>query len=62
MRYAEIAHGPPADTDPLLIESPQIVATADSVILDGCARWLNLARRTVDRRLPDVEPVDLSGR
>jgi len=50
------------DPDPLLIESPQIVATADSVILDGCARWLNLARRAVDDHLPDVEPVDLGGR
>ena len=43
-----------------LIESDQIVATADSVILDGCSRWLNLARRTVDRHVPGLEPVDLS--
>ena len=49
------------DPDPLLIDSAEIVATADSVILDGCARWFNLARRTVDGHVPDLAPVDLSG-
>jgi hypothetical protein len=37
--------------DPVLWEADQIVATADSVILDRCARWVNLARWVIDRRV-----------
>ena len=40
-----------ANPDPLLIASPEVVASADSVILDGCGRWLNLAREVVTRRV-----------
>lgn len=42
------------DPDPLLAETPQIVATADSVILDACSVWVNLARETVTREVPDA--------
>lgn len=41
------------DPDGILAASDEIVATADSVILDRCRRWFNLAREVVDRRLPD---------
>ncbi len=37
-----------ADPDPLLTATGEIVATADSVILDGCGRWFNLARHVID--------------
>lgn len=46
--------------DPLLIASPEIVATADSVILDRCARWFSLARWVVEREIPGAFAVDLS--
>ena len=46
--------------DRVLIETDQIVATADSVILDRCQRWFNLARRVVADQLPVVRVVDLS--
>ena len=36
------------DPDKDLLASPDVVATADSVILDGAARWFNLARVIVD--------------
>lgn len=45
--------------DPVLITSPAVVATADSVILDGCARWFNLAREVIDRRIPEAQIVPL---
>jgi hypothetical protein len=49
------------DPDKLLRESDQIVATADSAVLDECARWVNLARSAIDGRIPDAHVVDLSG-
>ncbi|MGM0578403.1 MAG: DUF434 domain-containing protein [Myxococcota bacterium] len=48
------------DPDPLLAQADAVVATADSVILDGCDRWLNLARRVVEERVSDPWIVDLS--
>ena len=48
-----------ADPDPLLAESPQIAATADSVILDRCSRWLNLARQVVETRVADAWILDV---
>jgi len=41
-----------SDPDPILSESKSIVCTADSVILDSCSRWLNLAREVIDRHIP----------
>ena len=38
----------------------QIVATADSGILDRCGSWLNLARLAVERHAPQSWVVDLS--
>jgi len=47
-------------TDQLLIDSPHIVATADSAILDRCSRWFNLCRSIVERRIPSAWIVDLA--
>jgi hypothetical protein len=49
------------DPDALLAETGQIVATADSAILDRCAAWLNLARETIVRHVPEARVVDLGG-
>jgi len=46
--------------DPLLWEADQIVATADSVILNRCARWVNLARWVIDRRVEEAWIVRLA--
>ncbi len=47
------------DVDSVLAASPHIVATADSVILDRCQRWFNLAREVLSRRLPQAVIVGL---
>jgi len=39
--------------DAVLIEAEAVVATADSIILDRCQRWFNLARIVIDA-LPNV--------
>ena len=49
------------DPDALLAETGQIVATADSAILDRCTAWFNLARETVVRHVPQSRMLDLSG-
>lgn len=46
-------------TDGELKSSSQIVASADSAILDACGRWVNLARHVVETRLPYVRIVVL---
>jgi hypothetical protein len=47
------------DPDPLLAQSPHTIVTADSVILDSCTRWLNLARAIVTEKIPQVWIIDL---
>jgi hypothetical protein len=46
--------------DPVLIASEQIVATADSAILDRARRWFSLARRVIQKRVPEAWVVDFS--
>jgi len=46
--------------DPLLKNVSPIIATADSVILDHCRRWFNLARETIARRVPQANVLDFS--
>lgn len=46
--------------DAILAETDQIVATADSVILDHCRAWLNLAKETISRHLPEADVIDLA--
>jgi hypothetical protein len=48
------------DPDPILGRSPEIVATADSAILDRGPAWFNLARVVIDATCPDAMIVDLS--
>ena len=50
------------DPDSLLAETDQIIATADSAILDRCGRWFNLARETIDRHVPDAAVVKMFDR
>jgi hypothetical protein len=48
-----------ADPDKILREADQIVATADSGILDECGRWVNLARVAIERKVSSKNVVDL---
>jgi len=50
--------------DATLIEAGRagaIIASADSVILDRCGRWVNLAREIVTCHVPSAWVIDLSG-
>jgi hypothetical protein len=47
--------------DTHLSEVADIVVSADSLILDRCQAWANLARETIVARIPDAWLVDLSG-
>jgi hypothetical protein len=46
--------------DAKLIRTDLIVASSDSVVLDGCKRWVNLARVIIEEKLPIARLVDLS--
>jgi hypothetical protein len=46
--------------DKVLEASDQIVASADSQIMNKAARWFNLARRIIQHRLPSAWIADLS--
>ena len=46
-------------TDRALAESPEVVASADSAVLDRCERWCNLARHVVETAVPDAWIVEL---
>jgi hypothetical protein len=46
--------------DRTLESSREIVATSDSSILDGCARWFNLARHVIETHCPGAFLVDLA--
>lgn len=48
-----------ASADPILAVSQEIVATADSAILDRVARWFPLARAVIDSSVPSARVVDL---
>jgi hypothetical protein len=52
---AELAFNP----DALLVASTDLIATADSVILDRGPRWFNLARAAIERHIPTARIVDL---
>ncbi len=47
--------------DPLLRDAETVIATADSAVLDRCARWLNLTGHTIERFAPAAWVVDLAG-
>jgi hypothetical protein len=47
--------------DAVLSAARRVVATADSVILDACRQWVNLARHVIDSHFsPALATVDLS--
>lgn len=48
--------------DPVLATTDLLVVSADSVILDQCERWCNLARWIVGKYVPEAVIVDFTGR
>ena len=46
--------------DARLIKSEAIVASSDSVILDGCGKWVNLAGEIIKAKLPAAKIIDLT--
>ena len=46
--------------DAELIKTEDIVTSSDSVVLDGCRRWVNLAGAIIEEKLPDTWLLDLS--
>jgi hypothetical protein len=48
-----------ADPDRVLAEADGVVASSDSVVLDRCRRWVNLAGELVRASVPDAWVVDL---
>lgn len=65
---AEVAHERGWDWDIRLTISPDaelsrtetIVVSSDSVILDACPRWANLAAEIITRKLPAATVIDLT--
>lgn len=47
--------------DAELKKTDAVVATSDSVVLDGCRRWVNLATEIIKNKLPSAWMIDLSG-
>jgi hypothetical protein len=45
--------------DAVLIKGEKIVASSDSVILDKCGRWVDLAGEIIKNRLPEAKIIDL---
>jgi len=43
-----------------LVEPDAIVITSDSVILDGCSKWVNLAGEIIKTMKPAARIIDLS--
>jgi hypothetical protein len=48
------------DPDALLVGADGVIASADSMVLDHCSRWFNMARRVVESAVPQALVVDLS--
>ncbi|MGA2172328.1 MAG: DUF434 domain-containing protein [Sedimentisphaerales bacterium] len=46
--------------DAVLIKSGKIIASSDSVVLDGCSKWGNLAAEIIKAKLPNTQIIDLS--
>ena len=45
--------------DAVLIKGEKIVASSDSVILDKCGRWVDLAGEIIKKRIPAAKIIDL---
>jgi hypothetical protein len=48
------------DPDRVLKDAAEIVATADSAILDQCPRWFNLARNIIEASCPAARVIDFA--
>jgi hypothetical protein len=46
--------------DARLINTELAAASSDSVVLDGCKSWVNLARAIIEEKVPKARLVDLS--
>lgn len=46
--------------DQTLSETECVIATSDSVVLDRCQHWVNVAREIIAKRIPQARLVDLS--
>jgi hypothetical protein len=46
--------------DAALIKADAIVASSDSVVLDGCGRWVNLAAEIIKAKIPSAKIIDLT--
>ncbi len=46
--------------DAELIKTELIVASSDSVVLDGCRKWINLAAEIIKNKLTSARVIDLS--
>jgi hypothetical protein len=46
--------------DAKLIKTDLTAASSDSVVLDDCKRWVNLARAIIEEKVPEARLVDLS--
>jgi len=46
--------------DAELKKTDAVVASSDSVVLDGCKRWVNLAAEIINQKLPLATVVDLA--
>jgi hypothetical protein len=47
--------------DAELKKTDAVVASSDSVVLDGCRSWVNLATEIIKKKLPSAKVIDLSG-
>jgi hypothetical protein len=45
--------------DAVLIKTDTIVVSSDSVVLDGCGKWVNLAGEIIRAQLPNANIIDL---
>jgi len=48
------------DPDKALIQTDRVVVTSDSVVLDGCRVWANLARHLIETHIAEAWVVDLA--
>jgi len=46
--------------DAELISTGAIVASSDSVVLDNCSRWTNLAAEIINQKIPSAKLIDFS--
>ena len=45
--------------DAVLIKGEKIVASSDSVVLDKCGKWVDLAGEIIKKRIPAAKIIDL---